>query len=723
MATNFPNSPSNGDTHTFGGVTYTYNSTRGVWTASSGSSGGGGASVSTSDSAPSSPSDGDLWFDTADNSLFVYYQDTDSSQWIEIVSSAGSGSSGGGSSVTSYANLAAFPTTGNTEADMAWAEDTNAMYVWDGTEWDRFSTGSNELPEFTTEPASSYTLATDGTATTVTVAATDPEGFDITYSHDTSPSSQNQATITNSGGTFTITPTTTEANAGTFNLRFKASDGVHTSSKTSLVSLGFTNEWFGQYYGPEEFLPRDVAVDSNDFIYVVGSMRPNSGDDLVACISKLNKHGTLIWTKTLESTEADAGDTDFRRIRIDSNDNIYVLGYFEDTSQRIILVKYNTSGTVQFAKKYLQSASNTDVSYNGFAIKPDGTRIYISTRSYGGQLGGSYDTYYVNLISVDSNGTTQWVRSIGGASSVEYGGASLVANNSFVFVALRGQVQISGGGGAITCAGIGLVSASNGTGTNFIWANEATVGNLGSLPGPLYYDDDTSEVIQIYQPRSSTSFAATEYGVSILSRESNGATNSNSVRALGPNSSSIILRLNAWDNGIGVVKDNNYYYAPITVYDNNTRSTVGDSMYLYGFLDGDTSASSTGKGYLKCPSNSSGYGIVTASMAKTSEGRAIAVVRVGGDASSSGTSVDMGILSVNLGSTLPTSTTLGVNSNISLSTGSPESVAVSTTTTSVASDYYAGSRTNVAGPSYTLSNLTNTADVGPTITRDYEDLS
>ena len=36
MATNFPDSPSNGATHTFGGTTYTYNSTKGVWTAPSG---------------------------------------------------------------------------------------------------------------------------------------------------------------------------------------------------------------------------------------------------------------------------------------------------------------------------------------------------------------------------------------------------------------------------------------------------------------------------------------------------------------------------------------------------------------------------------------------------------------------------------------------------------------------------------------------------------------
>ena len=45
---------------------------------------GGGASVTSSDSAPSSPSSGDLWFDTTDTTLYVYYVDSSSSQWISV---------------------------------------------------------------------------------------------------------------------------------------------------------------------------------------------------------------------------------------------------------------------------------------------------------------------------------------------------------------------------------------------------------------------------------------------------------------------------------------------------------------------------------------------------------------------------------------------------------------------------------------------------------------
>ena len=139
---------------------------------------------------------------------------------------ASAADSGGGGGVTTYANIAALPSSGNTGGDLAFVTDVKAFYGWDGTEWDRVFSGKNMLPEFTTSPAASYDLATDGTATTVTVAATDPEGFAVSYSHDTSPTNQAQATITQSGGTFTITPSTTQSDEGTFTARFKAFDGV-----------------------------------------------------------------------------------------------------------------------------------------------------------------------------------------------------------------------------------------------------------------------------------------------------------------------------------------------------------------------------------------------------------------------------------------------------------------------------------------------------------------
>ena len=44
---------------------------------------GGGANVTTSDTPPTSPSDGDLWWDSQNGRLNVYYQDANSSQWVD----------------------------------------------------------------------------------------------------------------------------------------------------------------------------------------------------------------------------------------------------------------------------------------------------------------------------------------------------------------------------------------------------------------------------------------------------------------------------------------------------------------------------------------------------------------------------------------------------------------------------------------------------------------
>tara|TARA_E500000318_G_scaffold111760_1_gene131614 strand:+ start:2385 stop:2795 length:411 start_codon:yes stop_codon:yes gene_type:complete len=129
MATNFPNSPSDGDTHTFGGATYTYNSTIGAWTGPS-TTAGGGASVTSSDTAPSSPSNGDLWFDSTNLKLYVYYSDGSSSQWVQTNPSGGGGSAGG-ASVTSSDTAPSSPSAGD-----FWFDSTNLklyLYYNDGS--------------------------------------------------------------------------------------------------------------------------------------------------------------------------------------------------------------------------------------------------------------------------------------------------------------------------------------------------------------------------------------------------------------------------------------------------------------------------------------------------------------------------------------------------------------------------------------------------------------
>ena len=142
-----------------------------------------------------------------------------------------------GAVLTVYANLAAFPTTGPSVGDQAFNQDNNKIYVWNGNGW--FSVATvNQTPTWVTEPEGSYILLSNGVATSITVEATDPDGFPITYAYSASGLG-NIATISQSNATFTVTPSTNAAHAGNFNVTFTATDGVNQLSKTSTFSLEF----------------------------------------------------------------------------------------------------------------------------------------------------------------------------------------------------------------------------------------------------------------------------------------------------------------------------------------------------------------------------------------------------------------------------------------------------------------------------------------------------
>jgi len=152
--------------------------------------------------------------------------------------------SGGITNVSTYANLPASPSV----TDLAFVTDQKSLYIYDGAEWDRVYTGSQIAPRFTTLPASSLELNSDGTTSTLTAVAVDDAGFPITYDWDgfSGTNSYNSSSlppqltaVAESSGVFTLTPTTNSSNSGSFQFRIKASDGVLAISETTSVNLIF----------------------------------------------------------------------------------------------------------------------------------------------------------------------------------------------------------------------------------------------------------------------------------------------------------------------------------------------------------------------------------------------------------------------------------------------------------------------------------------------------
>lgn len=163
------------------------------------------------------------------------------------------GASGG--SVTSYTNTSDLPLSGNSAGDLAYVVETNRMYVNTGSGWYSISLVNTDPSITSVQDADSnstpFTLSTDGTATVITITASDPEGIPVTYSYSVTSGS-----LTNGGGTtatvsqgtgantnvFTITPSTTEAYGGTFEITFTVSDGVNTSTSANSFALRFIIE-------------------------------------------------------------------------------------------------------------------------------------------------------------------------------------------------------------------------------------------------------------------------------------------------------------------------------------------------------------------------------------------------------------------------------------------------------------------------------------------------
>jgi len=326
MAINFPDSPTNGQVFQSGNIKYTYNATSAVWNSTDASTIVTAESTMTiSDTAPSNPEVGAMWFDSSIGKSFIYYNDGNSSQWIQMNPNTQSGPAGAdGSSVTAYANTAAFPSSDNTVGDFAFASDTKSLYIWDGSEWDRVYNGSDETLTWSTEPPVNVSLIPSGADQTLTIAATDPDGFPVSYSVDTNPSSISEATISENNGTFTFTPSTDASLIGnTFSARFKATDGLHVISKSCSFILGAV----GSQGNPATNIAalRSAGTTADGLYYFDNSISNGSvfaayckfnyidGNDWYLLLKVHNQgdmpSGSALWTNTTLQNETDANLT------------------------------------------------------------------------------------------------------------------------------------------------------------------------------------------------------------------------------------------------------------------------------------------------------------------------------------------------------------------------------------------------------------------------------
>ena len=157
-----------------------------------------------------------------------------------VVQDTVTGSGPASTAVTNLSDLTAIasPATGQSVL----VTSTNKLYIYNGTGWYLIAEVTNLSPTAITGLNATYDLAIDGTATTITLNSTDPEGATLTWSHAiTTGTLGSTATITNVNNVFTITPSTTAADGGSFSVTFSASDGSQAATSVSAFTLAFFN--------------------------------------------------------------------------------------------------------------------------------------------------------------------------------------------------------------------------------------------------------------------------------------------------------------------------------------------------------------------------------------------------------------------------------------------------------------------------------------------------
>ena len=145
-------------------------------------------------------------------------------------------------------DLDSLPTSSLIGGQKAVVENSNSLYITDGSGWYNVGFNTNFNPRWVTEPDAEVTITDSATPLIITALAADSDGIALVDQSTASDSAQYMVTITNDSSVFTFTPKSadsigievaagnlTESN-GDFVYSFKFSDGINFVSKDVTIA-------------------------------------------------------------------------------------------------------------------------------------------------------------------------------------------------------------------------------------------------------------------------------------------------------------------------------------------------------------------------------------------------------------------------------------------------------------------------------------------------------
>ncbi len=189
--------------------------------------------------------------------------------------------------------------------------------------------------------------------------------------------------------------------------------------------------------GSQNFFHKSFAkTGAGSYVYVTGATL-NGDDNYDLLIAKYNSSGVLQWINQVDG--AGHGDDVATGVYIDGSSNVFITGtvYTGTTdSNDIVTIKYNSSGSQQWQTIKAGPAHRNDF---GTAITGDGTgNVFIT----GATMTSSHKTDFIT-IKYNSSGTQQWASSYDGSAHPYDGGAKISYSATTSGVSVAGGAQTS----------------------------------------------------------------------------------------------------------------------------------------------------------------------------------------------------------------------------------------------------------------------------------------
>jgi uncharacterized delta-60 repeat protein len=147
---------------------------------------------------------------------------------------------------------------------------------------------------------------------------------------------------------------------------FTSSTNTGVDYITIKYSTSGVEQWQARYGTPEQDIPEDLEVDTAGNVYVTGRTRINSSYNDFGTV-KYNSAGVQQWFASYNNAGVDREDYGYD-LELDAQGNVYVTGYSQSdgSDSDILTLKYNTAGIQQWEARY--DSTNSE---EGYAIALD----------------------------------------------------------------------------------------------------------------------------------------------------------------------------------------------------------------------------------------------------------------------------------------------------------------------------------------------------------------